>query len=181
MTPKTLKRTSKKISLVLRHKPEAIGLTLDTNGWTTVEHLLERMAATGTPLTREELQTIVVNNDKQRFRFNPDGTKIRANQGHSIDIDLQLTPVPPPAVLYHGTATRAVPSIKKTGLRSQQRQHVHLSLELETAVAVGGRHGKPIVFQVDAAGMARDGYTFFCSDNGVWLTASVPPKYLSLS
>lgn len=180
MDPKNIKRTSRKISLVLRHKPEAIGLGLDENGWAKVNELLAKMSATGTPLKRADLETIVAENDKQRFSFSPDGQKIRANQGHSIAVDLQLVPVPPPAVLYHGTASTSVEAIMKTGLEPRKRQHVHLSQDVTTATAVGSRHGRPVILRVDAAGMARAGYVFFCSENGVWLTGEVPVGYLSV-
>lgn len=178
MHPKQLIRTSRKISLVLRHTPEAIGLSLDKNGWADVKDLLRLMTQSGTPLNRSELETIVAENNKQRFRFSEDGRKIRANQGHSLDVDLQMKPVSPPAVLYHGTATTAVESILKTGLDKRKRQHVHLSYERETATKVGGRHGKPVILIVDAARMAADGYKFYRSDNGVWLTEAVPVTYL---
>lgn len=178
MHPKQLIRTSRKISLVLRHKPQAIGLTLDANGWAEVDDLLRLMTEDGTPLNRSELDLIVAENNKQRFRFSDDGRKIRANQGHSLQVDLQMKPVQPPAVLYHGTATTAVASILRTGLERRKRQHVHLSHEQETATNVGGRHGKPVVLIVDAAQMAADGYLFYRSDNGVWLTGAVPVKYL---
>jgi len=180
MHPKQIIRTSRKISLVLRHKPEAIGISLDENGWAGVDELLRLMTKSGTPLTRPELETIVAENNKKRFRFNDDGTKIRANQGHSLKVDLQMKAVQPPTVLYHGTATTAVASILKTGLEKRKRQHVHLSHEQVTATQVGGRHGKPVILTVDAARMVTDGYLFYRSDNGVWLTDNVPPAYLSL-
>ncbi|MEM9527465.1 MAG: RNA 2'-phosphotransferase [Bacteroidota bacterium] len=180
MNPKNIVRISRKISLVLRHKPKAIGLQLDPHGWAQVDDLLRLMTASGTPLSRPDLEQIVAENNKQRFRFSEDGTKIRANQGHSIDIDLQLKPQTPPPVLYHGTASTSVASIMSTGLHSRKRQHVHLSHDTETATMVGKRHGKPVILRVDAAAMASDGYEFFCSENGVWLTHEVPVKYLRL-
>lgn len=180
MDPKNIKRTSRKISLVLRHKPEAIGLIVDKNGWAKVSELLAKMSATGFRLKRTDLEIIVAENDKQRFSFSPDGQKIRANQGHSIAVDLELRPVPPPAVLYHGTASTSVEAIMKTGLEPRKRQHVHLSLDLKTATAVGNRHGRPVVLRVAAEAMARDGYAFYCSENGVWLTGEVPVQYISV-
>lgn len=179
MDIRKIKRASRKISLVLRHQPAAIGISLDENGWADVKELLARMSATGYPMKREDLELIVRENDKQRFSFSADGRKIRANQGHSIDIDLQLEPVPPPAKLYHGTATTSVEAIMKSGLRPQKRQHVHLSLDLKTATAVGSRHGRPVILEIDAAGMVRDGFEFYCSANNVWLTNEVPVAYLS--
>lgn len=181
MNPKQIIRASRKMSLVLRHKPEAIGLTLDRNGWATVTDLLNRMAATGTPLTRAELVTIVAENNKKRFAFNPEGTKIRASQGHSIGVDLEFEPLTPPNELFHGTATTSVDSILATGLQSRSRQHVHLSLDLETATQVGARHGRPVILTVDSAAMHNDGYEFYRSANDVWLADEIPPKYLSVN
>jgi putative RNA 2'-phosphotransferase len=180
MDPRKIKRASRKISLVLRHQPEAIGITLDENGWVSVKELLRRMSATGHPMKRNDLEIIVRDNDKQRFSFSTDGRKIRANQGHSIDIDLQLEAVSPPDKLYHGTATTSVEAIMKSDLKPQQRQHIHLSLDLVTATAVGSRHGRPVILEVDAAGMAKDGYKFYCSANGVWLTEAVTVAYLKV-
>ncbi|MTB52357.1 RNA 2'-phosphotransferase [Lewinella sp. W8] len=180
MNTKTLTRTSRKLSLVLRHKPEVIGLKLDASGWAEVSHLLAQLERHGTAISRAELQYIVDHNDKQRFRFSEDGLRIRANQGHSIEVELGLRATPPPKVLYHGTARRFVDSILRTGLERRSRQHVHLSDNLETAIKVGGRHGKPVVFHVRAAAMAADGHTFFRSDNGVWLTEAVPTEFLRL-
>ncbi len=181
MNPKQITRTSRKMSLVLRHKPEAIGLTLDTNGWALVTDLLNRLAATGTPITRTELDTIVAENNKKRFAFNPDGTKIRASQGHSIDVDLEFEPLTPPDELFHGTATTSVDSILATGLQSRSRQHVHLSLDLATATQVGARHGRPVILTVDAAAMHKDGYKFYRSANDVWLTDEIPSRYLTVN
>lgn len=180
MDPKNIKRASRKISLVLRHKPEAIGLELDDNGWANVKEFLAKMSTTGYPLKRAELEIIVAENDKQRFSFSPDGQRIRANQGHSIAVDLELEPLPPPAILYHGTASTSVEAIMKTGLEPRKRQHVHLSLDLKTATAVGSRHGQPVILRVDAAAMSGDGYAFYRSENGVWLTGGVPVKYISV-
>ncbi len=172
-------RTSKFLSLVLRHEPSKAGITLDSNGWVGVDELLAGCAAAGVTITRDDLATIVAQSEKKRFAFSEDGRRIRANQGHSVEIDLALAPVPPPELLFHGTADRFLASIRLNGLSKQQRHHVHLSAARETAVEVGRRHGRPIVLQVAAGEMAKQGHTFFCSANGVWLTDSVPPQFLS--
>jgi len=169
------------MSLVLRHKPEAIGLTLDPHGWATVKDLVKCLAAHGLPLTRAELDVVVGENDKKRFAYNSSKTKIRASQGHSIDIDLELEPLLPPAELFHGTATTSVASILASGLQSRSRQHVHLSLDIETATRVGSRHGRPVVLTVDAAAMHGDGYKFYRSANEVWLTDEIPAGYLAVN
>jgi ribonuclease Z len=174
MKPQLLTRTSKFLSQILRHRPEKIGLTLDANGWAEVSELLEKSAASGTPISPELLRQVVENNDKQRYSFSPDGRRIRANQGHSISIDLGLKAQAPPEILYHGTAEPSLAAIRKSGLLPMRRQHVHLSREVETAQKVGGRHGKAVVLEVLAGEMHRRGHTFFCSDNGVWLTEGVP-------
>lgn len=171
-------RLSRFLSLILRHNPEKIGLNLDDHGWTEVNHLLERLAANGKTTTREQLDHVVKTNDKKRFRYSDDGTQIRANQGHSINIELNLPPSTPPELLYHGTASRFYNSILEKGLNRGNRQHLHLSEQKETAIAVGTRHGKPIIFRVKSAQMHHDGYQFYRSDNGVWLTESVPVHYL---
>ncbi len=176
---KDLKHISKLISLVLRHKPDAIGTTLDPNGWVPVDELIEKINKSGTSLTIDTLHKVVDTNDKQRFSFNEDATKIRANQGHSIDVDLNLKPVNPPEKLYHGTADRFVDSILKDGIKKQSRQFVHLSLQTDTANSVGSRHGKPIILSIDAKLMYEDGFQFFVSENGVWLTEEVPASYIS--
>jgi putative RNA 2'-phosphotransferase len=175
---KNLKSISKFLSLVLRHKPEEIGLLLDENGWANVDELIKKVNAKGTNINIDLLTEIVETNDKKRFAFNDDKTKIRASQGHSIDIDLALQPIKPPDILYHGTATRFVESILKEGLSKQQRQHVHLSEKLETATAVGARHGKPTILVVNAKQMQEDGFLFYKSENNVWLTESVGVKYI---
>ena len=180
MTPKEITRRSRLLSLVLRHQPEVIELQLDERGWTRIDHLLEQLAAHGNPTTRTELEQIVTDNDKQRFTFSEDGHRIRANQGHSIPIDLHLPPATPPDILYHGTATRFLTSIMAEGLRPGSRQHVHLSLDRNTATAVGNRHGRAIILTVDAASMVAAGHVFFVSKNGVWLTDSVPREFLTL-
>ena len=176
---KDLKHISKLISLVLRHKPEAIGINLDRNGWVPVDELIKKINESGTSLTPDTLRKVVDTNDKQRFSFNEDLTKIRANQGHSVDIDLELKSVKPPEILYHGTAEKFVDSILKEGIIKQRRQFVHLSVQIDTANSVGSRHGKPIILSIDAKSMAEDGFDFFISENGVWLTEEVPAKYIS--
>lgn len=172
-------KISKFLNLVLRHKPDEIGLTLDAHGWADVEALIRLANTRGQRLTRALLEAIVAENDKQRFTFSPDGQRIRANQGHSVAVDLALPAAAPPEVLYHGTATRFVASIQRDGLHAGSRQHVHLSLDVATATTVGQRHGKPIVLVVRAQEMATAGYQFFVSDNGVWLTERVPVAFIS--
>lgn len=172
------KTISKFLSLVLRHQPETIGLTLDAHGWTSVDDLLKRMAAHGKFLTREKLERVVAENDKKRYTLSDDGLRIRAAQGHSVEVDLALLPGMPPDILYHGTATRFVAAIQNEGLKPQSRQQVHLSLDYSTATKVGQRHGKPYIFRVEAGRMQTDGHLFFRADNGVWLTDAVPPQYL---
>lgn len=178
---KQLKGTSKFISLVLRHKPEEIGLALDENGWANVTELIERMGKRGHKFDFNTLKEIVDTNEKKRFSFNEDCTKIRANQGHTIEVDVELKATTPPAVLYHGTAAKSVDSIMQNGLSKMQRLHVHLSADYETAVKVGQRHGKPVVLSVDATAMQAEGHTFYLSENNVWLVAEVPAKYLTKS
>ena len=170
---------SKFLSYVLRHRPDSIGLSLDAEGWAVIDRLIELAAATKTPLTRELLTEVVRDNDKQRFTISEDQQRIRANQGHSIEIDLALPPLEPPELLYHGTATRFLASIRTEGLRRGSRQHVHLSADAGTAQKVGQRHGAPIVLCVQAGAMHRAGHTFHRSENGVWLTAAVPPTFLA--
>lgn len=178
MTPQQLRKTSKFLSLLLRHQPELIGLQLDAQGWTDTQELLQKVSAHGHPLTLEDLQLVVAQNDKQRFAFSADGTRIRANQGHSLSIDLGLHPATPPDVLYHGTAVRSLTSIRAQGLLKGRRHHVHLSPDEETARRVGARHGKPVVLRIAAARMHADGALFYQSDNGVWLTEAVAVGYL---
>jgi putative RNA 2'-phosphotransferase len=180
MMDNSLIHISKFLSLILRHNPGKIGLTLDANGWADVDELLQKANRTGFRFDRQMLEKVVAENDKKRFAFSPDGTKIRASQGHSIQVDLQLEPATPPAVLYHGTAERFKDSILEKGLLPGNRQHVHFSKDVETAIKVGSRHGKPIVLIVDTRMMKKDGLVFYLSDNGVWLTEKVPVKYLSL-
>jgi putative RNA 2'-phosphotransferase len=176
---KSLVRYSKFLSLVLRHDPGAAGLTLDRAGWADVGQLLTASAARGFPGSLEALQEVVATNDKQRFAFSPDGSKIRARQGHSIAADVGLSALPPPDVLYHGTAERFVAPILSSGIHSGTRQYVHLSVDVSTATRVGQRHGRPVVLRVDAGDMQLAGYEFFLSENGVWLTREVPSKFVS--
>ncbi|MGJ7914223.1 RNA 2'-phosphotransferase [Massilia sp. LXY-6] len=171
--------TSKLLSYVLRHRPDSIGLALDAHGWAEVGELLAGLEQHGQPVDRALLERTVANNDKQRFAFNEDRTRIRASQGHSIPVDLALREADPPAVLYHGTASRFLKSILASGLRAGGRHHVHLSADVRTALQVGARHGFPAVLAVDAKRMREDGIAFYRSDNGVWLTGEVKPKYLS--
>lgn len=169
---------SKLLSLVLRHKPETLGLSLDEHGWLRVDTLLAALGAKGYTVDRTLLQQLVETNDKQRFLLSDDGLYIRANQGHSLSVDLALVPVQPPALLYHGTATRFLSSIQREGLLPRNRQHVHLSHDRETAHAVGKRHGKPVVLTVQAETMWGSGRAFYQATNGVWLTDTVPPQFL---
>lgn len=170
---------SKFLSLILRHAPDTIGLTLDRNGWADVAALLERAHAHGKRFTLDELRDVVASNEKQRFAFSEDGRSIRASQGHSLkSVDLELVPVQPPEVLYHGTASRFITAIRAGGLKAQSRQHVHLSEERATAVSVGTRYGVPVVLSIRAAEMAAQGHVFYRSDNGVWLTDAVPLKFI---
>ncbi len=173
-------RTSKFLSLVLRHEPARIGIVLDDAGWTDVRALLDACAAHGVVITRPELDQIVATSDKQRFALSDDGMRIRANQGHSVEVDLQLAPSTPPDLLYHGTVDRALAGIRQLGLVRGARHHVHLSADEETARKVGGRRGKPIVLPVRAGAMAAAGHAFFRSANGVWLVDSVPAEFLEL-
>lgn len=171
---------SKFISLILRHKPETIGLELDKNGWADVSELIEKVNNHNNELTFEELKFIVDNNDKKRFIFNEDFTKIRANQGHTIDVDLQLKNEQPPQYLYHGTAENNKDSILKNGINKGKRHHVHLSSDIVTAIKVGSRHGKPIIFEISSKEMFVNGIKFFKSENNVWLTDFIDPKYIKI-
>lgn len=175
---KPLISKSKFLSLVLRHDPGAIDLTLDANGWADVAELLSKAASHGTAISGEELVEIVETNEKRRFDLDVTTQRIRANQGHSIEVDLQFAPTNPPEELYHGTAVQNRDSILQTGLNRRARQHVHLSPDVVTARAVGSRHGAPIIFRVASGEMSRNGFVFFQSKNGVWLTDEVPPVYL---
>ena len=172
------KHKSKFLSLVLRHQPELIGIVLDDAGWTDVDTLLAKARSKGTSITRDELAEIVKSSDKQRFALSPDGTRIRANQGHSVEVELDLPPTPPPAVLLHGTVDKFLESIRKTGLVKGSRHHVHLSADLETASKVGERRGKPVLLEIRADAMADAGHVFYRSANGVWLVDHVPPEFI---
>ena len=171
------KRISKFLSLILRHKPQTIQLNLNEQGWADVNELLTKIANHRKAITFDQLQYVVENNDKQRFTFNEDQTKIRANQGHSIDIQLNLQAQTPPETLYHGTATRFLDSIFEKGLIKGKRQHVHLSSDIETATKVGKRHGKLAILIVQSGKMHEAGLEFYLSKNGVWLTDHIPPEY----
>ncbi|HLP12281.1 MAG TPA: RNA 2'-phosphotransferase [Flavobacteriales bacterium] len=176
---KDVKPISKFLSLVLRHKPEKIGLTMDMNGWVSVDELLERMRKTGKAISRDTLNYVVENNDKKRFAFSEDGKQIRASQGHSIEVDLQYTPVQPLEYLYHGTVNKYMQSIRETGLQKMNRTHVHLSKDRETAITVGNRRGSAIILTINAGQMFKDGHEFYLSANGVWLCNGVPPQYIN--
>ena len=178
MNEKQQVRISKFLSLVLRHKPETIGLELDENGWTDTNELLAKMSQNGKSIDFEQLNIVVENNPKKRFAFNEDKTRIRANQGHSIKIDLGFEPQQPPEILYHGTGTKYLKSILEQGLKKQKRHHVHLSADKETATKVGQRHGKLAMLEVATGKMYQDRYKFYLSENRVWLTDEVPVEYL---
>lgn len=169
-----LRRTSKRLSYVLRHRPDSIGLVLDDAGWGAVDDLLE-----GLRLTREQLDRVVLHNDKQRFAYDDSGTRIRAAQGHSIRVELGYSLIEPPPVLFHGTPVRNLASILARGLQPAGRHAVHLSEDVATAAKVGARRGEHVVLTVDAAGMAQAGHAFTRSSNGVWLVDAVPPRFLS--
>ncbi|MER5184427.1 RNA 2'-phosphotransferase [Streptomyces sp. NPDC002896] len=169
-------KVSKYLAKHLRHQPERIGLTLDEGGWVEIDTLIAAAATHGFRLTREELDHVVAVNDKRRFAI--EGSRIRASQGHTVDVDLGLPPATPPAYLFHGTVARNLPAIRAEGLRPMNRHDVHLSADRETAMRVGARRGQPVVLSVDAGAMHRDGHVFRVSANGVWLTAAVPPEYL---
>ena len=174
------KKTSKFLSLVLRHEPEAAGVELDPAGWVSVAELLAGCARAGYAITPEELREVVRTSDKQRFALSADGTRIRCNQGHSVPVELGYEPTAPPEVLYHGTAEKSVEAIRAAGLERRSRHHVHLSERLDTASAVGRRHGKLVLMEVAARRMHADGMVFYRTPNGVWLTDFVPPQYLKV-
>ena len=171
-------RVSKYLAKVLRHAPQDIGLTLGEHGWVAVGELLDRSASAGLPITREELDAAVHAPGKRRYAYDETGTRVRALQGHSVAVDLGLEPADPPPVLFHGTHPGALEAIRRDGLLPMRRHHVHLSPDVPTARQVGGRRGRAIVLEVDAAAMARDGHVFLRADNGVWLTDAVAPRYL---
>lgn len=169
--------TSKFLSLILRHKPETIGITLDEHGWADVTELIKGISKTK-EINMDILEEIVNTDEKQRYSFNEDKTKIRANQGHSINVDVELEEITPPEILWHGTGEKYTASIDEIGLIPKSRLYVHLSKDKDTAIKVGQRHGKPVLYTVNAAQMYMDGYKFYLSKNGVWLTKEVPVKYL---
>ena len=171
-------QTGKFISRVLRHSPQTIGIELDKNGWADVAELIAGLNRKGHSIDMAGLEDIVATNNKKRYSFNEDKTKIRANQGHSVDVDLELKAAVPPDVLFHGTADRFIEGIKENGLQKQNRNHVHLSADWETAESVGKRHGRPVVLVIEAGKMRKDGYVFYLSENGVWLTGEVPSGYI---
>jgi putative RNA 2'-phosphotransferase len=176
MNEQRVVKVSKYLSKHLRHQPDRIGLTLDEAGWVEIDELLAAAASHGFRVSRAELDQAVAENDKRRFVI--DGTRIRASQGHTIDVELGLAPEQPPAYLYHGTVARFLDAIRAEGLSPMSRHDVHLSADRETATRVGARRGRPVVLSVDAGAMHHDGHTFRVSANGVWLTAAVPPRYL---
>ncbi len=178
MDEKRLVKVSRYLSKHLRHRPERLGLRLEPGGWVGVDELLEACARHRFPIGREELREVVERNDKRRFAFDPWGTRIRAQQGHSVPVDLGLGPLAPPPVLYHGTNERALTFIMREGLSPMGRHHVHLSPDPETAGRVGARRGRPVVLEVDSGRMSREGHAFYRSGNGVWLVEAVPPRYL---
>ena len=171
------KDLSKYLSLILRHKPEVIGITLDEHGWANVEDLINGISNTNT-FNMQMLEEIVSTDEKQRYSFNEDKTLIRANQGHSVQVDVELEKVTPPRYLWHGTAEKYVESIDKNGLIPKSRLYVHLSSDKETAIKVGSRHGNPVIYRVRSFDMTQDGFEFYLSKNGVWLTDTVPAKFL---
>ncbi|MFF4758763.1 RNA 2'-phosphotransferase [Streptomyces sp. NPDC001292] len=179
MDEKHAVKVSKYLAKHLRHQPERLGLTLDESGWVEIDALITAAAAHGFRFTREELDHVVATNDKRRFAI--EGSRIRASQGHTIDVDLGLPAATPPPYLYHGTVARSLEAIRSEGLRPMDRHDVHLSPDRETATRVGARRSRPVVLAVDAAAMHRDGHVFHVSANGVWLTKSVPLEYLRFS
>jgi putative RNA 2'-phosphotransferase len=177
MTEQQRTKISKRLSYILRHAPDSVGLQLDENGWANVHDLMIKF---GNPLSMGDLKEVVETNEKKRFAFNDDLTKIRASQGHSIEIDLAYQPTTPPEFLFHGTATRFLESIKNEGLLKGSRHHVHLSLDEATARKVGARHGSPVILTVKSREMFEAGFAFFVSENDVWLTDNVPSRFLLL-
>ena len=178
MTDKEKVRSSKFLSLILRHEPERVGLILGDAGWVGVDELLKAVNGHGVSLTLDELKHIVATSDKKRFAFSEDGRRIRASQGHSVEVDLEYPPQTPPELLYHGTATRFLDAIRQDGLQKMQRHDVHLSAETRVTLQVGGRHGKPALLTIRAGDMHRAGFVFRCSANGVWLVDHVPAQFI---
>lgn len=180
MDEKRKTKISKFLSLILRHQPEVVGLKLEENGWVDVKSLIEACSDYGKPFNFAELKSVVETNDKKRFAFNEDETKIRASQGHSLEIEIEFEKRTPPEILYHGTAEKNVGVIFAEGLKKMWRHHVHISADKETAKKVGMRYGKPVIFEVDTNAMISEGFEFFVSANGVWLVENVPPKFLKI-
>jgi putative RNA 2'-phosphotransferase len=172
---------SKFLSFVLRHRPDAIGLALDPQGWVSIDELIQKSNAARTPFSRDDLLHVVETSDKRRFSISADGLRIRATQGHSVSVELGLSPQEPPPLLYHGTAKHFIDSILREGLKPQARRQVHLSVDEATARRVGQRHGEPAVFKIEALSMHARGFKFYLADNGVWLTDQVPPEFLAPS
>ncbi len=176
-----LQKTSKFLSLILRHKPEVIGIELDGKGWANVKSLIAGVNKTGKYfLDMKILEEIVRTDEKGRYSFNADKTKIRANQGHSIKVDVDLKKCPPPEYLWHGTAEKYVESINENGLVPKSRLYVHLSADVETAEKVGSRHGKPVIYRIFSGEMDRQGYNFYISENGIWLADFIPPNFMEI-
>lgn len=171
-------KLSKFISLILRHKPEEIGISLDSNGWAKVDELIAGINKSGRKITLKDLEEIVATDEKGRYSFNKNKTLIRANQGHSVNVDVELEELTPPGVLYHGTASRFLDSIMNSGIKPMSRLYVHLSKDLPTAIKVGSRHGKCVVLVIDTKKMSKDGVKFYLSSNGVWLTKHIDCSYI---
>ena len=178
MNEKETIKASKFLSLILRHEPERVGLKLGEAGWVSVEELLQAVNRHGVALSLEQLKHVVATSDKKRYAFSEDGLRIRANQGHSVEVDLQYPQQTPPEILYHGTATRFLDGIRKDGLQKMGRHDVHLSAETKVTLQVGGRHGKPVLLTIRAGDMHRAGFVFRCSTNGVWLVERVPTEFI---
>ncbi len=174
-------KLSKFLSMILRHKPQIIGIKLDKNGFANTNELIKAMADYGKQIDMNLLEQIVYTDNKQRYSFNEDKTKIRANQGHSINVDLELKSLKPPDILYHGTATRFLKDIRIQGLKSMGRLYVHLSYDIDTALRVGERHGFPKVLKIDSSHMYKDGFIFYLSENNVWLCKYIPTKYIDFN
>lgn len=181
MNDKEMTRASKFLSLILRHEPDRVGLKLGDAGWVDVKELLQAVNRHGVSLTLDQLAHVVATSDKERFAFSEDGRRIRANQGHSIAVDLRYQPQVPPEFLYHDTAIRFLPGIRRHGLQRMQRHDVHLSAETKVTVQVGSRHGKPALLIIRSGDMHRAGHVFTCSANGVWLVKHVPPEFIDFS
>ena len=180
MEQQRLVQISKTMSKALRHKPESLGLNPTISGWVGVDTLLAALNRKGFGISRAELEEVVAKNDKQRFSFDQQKENIRANQGHSIEVNLGLSPLEPPEFLFHGTTSQALGLVLELGLQRMKRHHVHLSLDTQTALRVGNRHGKAVLLRIKALEMYRQGYDFFCSENGVWLADEVPPRFLEV-